>query len=79
MPGDFLDLSSDPDPVPEKAPATPLKRPFLGVRFACCGVYVRVLLKAEQTTYFAHCPRCLGKLEIRIGPGGSEQRIFTAY
>jgi hypothetical protein len=78
MPGDFLDLSSDPDrsaaPSDERS-----GRRFLGVQFACCGVYSRVYMNRQQTAYVGHCPRCTKKVEIKIGPGGSETRFFTAY
>jgi hypothetical protein len=77
MVGDHLDLSSEP-PSPGNE-HKPLGRPFLGVQFACCGVYARIYRNAAATAYVGHCPRCTRRLQVEIGPGGSNQRFFTVY
>jgi hypothetical protein len=51
-------------------------RPWLGVRFACAGAYVRVLRNAEGTGYTARCPRCGRCMRFRVGQGGTSQRFF---
>ncbi len=72
-----LDLSSEPpNPQPE---ATASGRSYLGVHFACCGVYARIYANPERTAYRGHCPRCGKALQIKIGPGGTDERFFTAY
>ena len=77
MPGDHLDLSSDPRPPSE--PKGKEKRRFIGVTFACCDVYARVYVNREETAYLGNCPKCGKRLSIRVGPGGTDARFFTAY
>lgn len=53
-------------------------RPFVGMLFKCCHVYVRIYLNREGTAYAGACPRCGGKVELRVAPGGSSSRFWTA-
>lgn len=73
MTGDRLDLTNEPhfDKRSEKSP-----RPFLGVRFACCGVYTRIYRNASQTAYEGRCPRCAKPVKVGIGSGGCNARFF---
>ena len=76
MAGENLDLSSD---GPESAgDSARRQRPFIGIHFACCGVYARISLNRDRTAYSGHCPRCLKKVEIKIGLGGTNARFFRA-
>lgn len=52
------------------------KRPFLGIHFRCCNVYVRVYKNHAGTAYEGHCPKCGKRVAVPIGQGGSSQRFF---
>jgi len=54
------------------------RRKFLSVHFKCCATYGRLYVNNEQTHYEGRCPRCGARTSARIGPGGSDQRIFDA-
>ncbi|HWB08027.1 MAG TPA: hypothetical protein VG826_02195 [Pirellulales bacterium] len=76
MAGENLDLSSDP---PEPGGGASASRPFVGIHFACCDVYTRVYVNRKATAYQGNCPKCSKRVRLRIGPGGTDSRFFTAY
>ena len=76
MVGENLDLTSGDDQTRQRAGRR--QRPFVGIRFACCDVYTRVYIAADGQAYRGACPRCGRKVELLIGPGGTDARFFTA-
>lgn len=77
MVGDNLDLSSTPQPDGDSN--RPNGRQFLGINFACCGVYTRIYVNRDESAYEGNCPKCQRRVKFAIGPGGSDSRFFTAY
>lgn len=56
----------------------PQRRPHKGVLFKCCQVYAHIYLNAKGDAFIGFCPRCAGKLELRVDPDGSEANFFEA-
>ncbi len=91
---DRLDLSSDPGISPSRVPlalgpnsrqAPPAKeepvdrKKFVGVKFNCCGLYVRVYINKDGTAYEGRCPKCTKPVRLKIGEGGTSNRFFEAF
>lgn len=53
-------------------------RPWVGIRFDCCGAYTRVYRSPDGRFYQGRCPRCLKPVKLRVGPGGTSSRFFVA-
>jgi len=54
-------------------------RPFLSVRFACCGVYQRIYRSATAPATRGRCPPLWKAGEFIVGDGGTEARQFIVY
>ena len=54
-------------------------RPFIGVRFDCCGVYQRIYRDPDQLYYSGRCPKCLKTLRVEVDPkNGKAVRFLKA-
>ncbi|MCL2183755.1 MAG: hypothetical protein FWB85_09840 [Chitinispirillia bacterium] len=53
-------------------------RPFVGINFTCCNVYRRIYKNKAGDAYEGACPKCLRKVKLLVGPGGTSQRFFDA-
>ncbi len=53
-------------------------KPFIGMLFKCCNVYMRIYRNREGTAYEGRCPRCGKPITIRVGEGGSDARFWSA-
>jgi hypothetical protein len=79
MAGEHLDLTDDPmGQGAGQSGASSSARRFVGVHFVCCDVYARVYINGDQTGYEGNCPKCAKPVRLRIGPGGTNARFFTA-
>lgn len=78
MLGDHLDLASESPRNPAAQQPRPGGRRYIGVNFACCDVYQRVYVNHDETAYVGHCPRCAKQVRFRVGPGGTDARVFIA-
>lgn len=59
--------------APERKP-----RPYIGVHFKCCHVYYRIYLNRSGNAYEGGCPKCGARIRVRVAPGGSKSRFWTA-
>ena len=81
-----LDLTSDPNfsrptPVVETGVrhTQPGERKYIGIRFNCCGLYVRIYANKEGTAYEGRCPKCAKPVKLKIGEGGTNNRFFDVF
>ncbi|MCL2329972.1 MAG: hypothetical protein FWC56_01565, partial [Phycisphaerae bacterium] len=78
-----LDLASSPVGAEMPDPAVPESadhegRPWIGIQFECCSIYTRIYRNRSGTAYEGRCPRCSRPIRLRVGPGGTNSRMFRA-
>ena len=78
MAGEHLDLTDDPRGSDNASKPASSGRRFVGIHFVCCDVYTRVYVNRDETAYEGNCPKCAKRVRLRIGPGGTDTRFFTA-
>ncbi len=53
-------------------------RPWLAVKWRCCGAYSRVYRNRSGEAYEGRCPRCGSPVKAVVGAGGTAARFFEA-
>jgi hypothetical protein len=66
--------NADRGDAPSKGP----RKPFLMIWFRCCLTYGRLNKTADGLFYEGRCPKCLAHLEVPVGDGGTNRRMFEA-
>jgi hypothetical protein len=77
MVGENFDSASEPPAL--SGPQFRAGRKFLGISFACCGVYSRIYINDDSTAYQGNCPKCSRRVEVLIAHDGKDTRFITAY
>jgi len=66
-------------PEEQNPPEKKERRKFIGVKYNCCNIYVRIYANKEGTAYEGRCPKCFRPVKFKIGEGGTDHRFFEAY
>lgn len=71
-----IDLSSDPRPrAGNDLEEANLRRPFVGIHFACCNAYLRVYPEVSGKVKILNCPRCARPLKVEFSEGGQDSQF----
>lgn len=54
------------------------QRPWIGIRFECCGVYSRIYRDVAVQAYEGRCPRCGLSISVAVASDGLDARILRA-
>ena len=79
-PRDIVDIEGlrPAEPTTPEPAATRPPKPFLMIWFRCCETYGRLPKAPDGTCYDGRCPKCLARLNVPVGEGGTRRRIFEA-
>lgn len=64
---------------PSQSAPTGETRRYVGVKFNCCGVYLRIYINKDGTAYEGRCPKCFKPIKLKVGSGGTDHRFFEAF
>lgn len=81
MPGERYKPASANAPTPASAPGSPPLGggpKVYGVYFHCINQYIQARPMRGGERYLATCPTCGKSVRIRVGDGGTSQRMFEA-
>ena len=78
MQDESIDMTSVPATSGDRD-AGRTRQPFLGIHFACCGIYTRIYVNASGSAFAGNCPGCGGQIVVRISPDGETDRFFSVY
>lgn len=63
----------------EEPPTLGPVKPFLMIWFRCCATYGRLNKTRDGLFYEGRCPKCLAHLDVPVGEGGTNRRMFEAH
>lgn len=66
------------EPVARASESSDRPKPFLMIWFRCCETYGRLPKAADGSCYEGRCPKCMAKLSVPVGEGGTRRRMFEA-
>lgn len=53
-------------------------RAWIAVKWTCCSAYSRIYKHRDGDRYEGRCPKCMKQVSARVGPGGTDRRMFEA-
>ena len=53
-------------------------RAWIAVKWTCCSVYSRIYKHRDGDRYEGRCPKCTKQVSAKVGPGGTDRRMFEA-
>lgn len=65
------------DPARSDAGRRRTPRPYIGMHFTCCNVYVRIYLNRAGTAFTGFCPRCGAKASLKASPDGDPSKFWS--
>ena len=77
----IVDIDGVQPPTPTGGPPpgrATTGRPWIAIKWRCCGAYSRVYRNRAGTAYEGRCPRCGTATRATIGTGGTDARFFEA-